>query len=252
MFFVHYQSSDHPLGLGEDAWLAGVEFAEGELSSARRSAPGPDVSGLVAAGAGSDERYSGRVYLRFHSPQFGKRLRATIDLDANLLTAEDVDDVYWRYDLGLERVRHRSSFGLYLHHRSNHHLGQSGEEFTGRNVFELGCESATWDDPGRRATRRGARLDYRIRLGYLINSDFTDSSRLNLRAGFRWAIPVRALGGVVPYLLWDAEEGEVDSRRTGIGVSLSPRLDLQLERREDDQLFASERSATLFTARYGF
>lgn len=252
LLFVHYQYSDNPLGLGEDAWLAGVEISEGIPAVGFDATSDPALSGLVGWGGGQDDRYAGQLYMRFESPQFGRRLRVLVDVDANALTAEDIDDIYWSYDIGLERVRRRSAVGVYLFHRSNHHLAQQGAEFTGRNVAEFGCETDSWHDAGRRTTRRGARFDYRLRVGWVINSDFDDDQRWSLRAGFRWSFPIRALGGVVPYLLWDLEEAEVDSKTAAIGVSLNRRLDIQLEHRDDDQLFSRDKTATLLMLRYGF
>jgi len=254
LLFAHYQISENPLGIGEDAWLVGLEYAEGlrgsdEVSSSRS---GGDLSGSIAWGAGSDERIAGQLFMRFLTPEFGRRMRFAVDVDANVLTSEDVDDLYWRYDVGLERVRRSTALGVYLYHRSNHRLSQTGSGFTSRNVIELGVETHTWTHAGRRPTRRGAKFDYRLRVGYLANSTFDEDPRWNLRAGVRWSLPIPHFGSTVPFVLYELEHGDIESSTLAFGVSPSRALDFQIEFRHDEQYFASDQRATLVTARYGF
>ncbi len=249
--FAQYQRSDNPLGLQQDSWLVGLELVEGAPTDfpATTDQGGADLSGSLGVGAGDDSRVAGLFELRFDSPQFGRRLRAIFDVDANLVTGPTDDELYWRYDIGIERVRRRTTVGAYLYHRSNHRLAQTGNGFTSINVVEVGYQTLDWNRPGHRGKRHY--FEYRVRLGYLINSDFGEDDDWNLRLGGRWGLPFRFAGGL-PYLEFELDRGDVNAERWAIGLSPARNLDIALEVREDGQWYGADQTATLLSARYGF
>jgi len=248
--FAHYQLSDNPLGIGEDAWLLGVEYREGAAST---SIPGgaPEISGEVAAGAG-EGRIAGIFRLQFVSPDIVQRVRAVLDVEGNILTARDTGELYYLYHLGLERPVRRYVAGAYLYHRSNHRLAEPGDGFTSLNVLEIGLETKGWRRTAQRvSTWTWGQLEARARAGYLINSSFGEERRWHLRGGVRWTVPWTA-GGTGPYVLLEGEFGDVERRSYGFGVVPLEGLAFQLEYREDDQYFGADQTAVLITTRYGF
>ncbi len=95
-------------------------------------------------------------------------------------------------------------------------------------------------------------VDGRMRIGYLIDSDFGLDHRWHVRGGLRWQIPVKFWGGRgAPFLLAEAETGDVNRRAVAAGVFVDA-FEIQVEHRTDDQYFGVDREATLLTAGYGF
>jgi hypothetical protein len=247
-FFVHWERSRNPLGLQGDYWLAGLTYEEG------RGAPGPDrgagaapeIDGSTAVGAGGG-RAAGQLLLRFLSPSFGPAARAVFLGDANVLTGEDVNELYYRYHVGLERPWSAAVAGAYFYHRSNHVLSEPNE-VTSVNVVELGIES-----PGRiggvRAPARRVGLDGWLRAGYLLDSSFGEDVRWHARGGARLVLASNGKR-FLPFLLAEIERGDADGSTFALGTSIAGRVEVQCELRQDDQYFGSDDDAVLLTARY--
>ena len=235
--FAHALRSRHPLGLRESGVLVGFEAAEdGVARGSARPSP-PDLRGTVAAGIGGDDRAAGRLRLAILSPPWAERFRAVLDVDAHVLTATDTGELFYLYDLGVERASGRWVVGAYFHHRSNHVLAEENPEgVTSRNVAEVGFETSGWTGPARERV-----LDTRVRLGGLIDSSFGESTRWNLRAGARIAGP--AWGRAVPWLALDLEEGDASARRAGAGLGFESGLEIRADYRREEQFFGSDDSA---------
>lgn len=255
--FVRYIDADNPLGIRGDAWLAGYEYVEGPTGY-RRSGAGSagEIDGWLAFGAGEDDRESAELYLRFLTPELADDVRIAFALDANVLTGPVTHELYYLYDLGLERTLRvrspdgeaRAVIGGYFYHRSNHQLERSGT-VTSTNVVEAGIETPNWQarhDPPR---GRLGLLDARLRVGYLLNSDFGEDHRWHARGGLRWRLPLS--GPVIPFVRAEAETGDVNRRTVAVGVFVNG-FELQVERRTDDQYFGHPRQATLGTVGYVF
>lgn len=243
--FAHGLRSRHPLGLRASGVLVGFEAAEAGLPRGASRPDLPDLRGTIAAGAGGEDRRSGRLRLAILSPGWASRWRALLDVDANVLTAVDTGELYYLYDVGVERAGTRWALGGYFHHRSNHVLAEENPiGVTSRNVVELGLESSGWTAP---ASAR--RFDARVRVGALIDSSFGESRRWNLRAGARLA--GRAWGRAVPWVSVDVEEGDASARRAAAGLGFEPGFELRADYRREEQFFGSDDSAfTLGVAAY--
>jgi len=249
--FAHYQWSRNPLGIGHSAVLAGIDYSEG--AGGRAVGLGaPEIDGIVAAGSGDDDRNSGELRLRMLSPAFATFWHAVFDIDAHVLTADDTDELYYLYFVGLERFVGRHLAGAYFYHRSNHQLSDPNDTVTSINVLEIGAETRGWHRAGRRGLDHGwGTLDGQLRAGYLIDSAFGEDERWHVRGGLRWTLPI---GGsrLNPFLLAEAEAGDVEREGYALGLSLSAGWDVQLEYRDDEQYFSVDKDALLFVARYGF
>jgi hypothetical protein len=246
-FFLHYQVSDNPLGIGESAVLLGLEYS----GQAGVDFVAPEIDGSLAAGGG-DGREAGQLRLRFISPSFARRYRGVFYMDANVLTAEDTGELYYLFDIGVERTLGRNLAGVYFFHRSNHQLAEPNDTVTSINVLEFGYETAAWRRTGRRPVRgRWGRIDGRVAAGILLTSDFGEERRWHLRGGLRWSLPL-APRSIAPFVLAEAEAGDVE--RQSVAVGLSPRhdLDLQVEYRHDEHYFGQDDTAVLLLARIGF
>ncbi|HEX6851474.1 MAG TPA: hypothetical protein VF139_08685 [Candidatus Polarisedimenticolaceae bacterium] len=243
--FVHGLRSRHPLGLRASGVLFGFEAAEAPIpGDAPRPSP-PDLRGTIAAGIGDDAHRSGRLRLAVLSPPWVERWRAILDVDANVLTAADTGELYYLYDLGVERAAGRWAAGAYFHHRSNHVLAEENPVgVTSHNVAEIGLETSGWTGPARART-----FDTRVRLGALIDSSFGDSRGWNVRAGARVAGP--AWGGAVPWFSFDLEEGDASARRAAAGLGLAGGFEIRADFVREEQFFGSDDSAfTLGVAAY--
>lgn len=247
-FFINRHVGRNPLGLEEDLWLLGFAYEEG-----LRGSPGqpeaPEIDGLVAAGGG-EGRVAGLFRLRFLSP--GLDGRGVFQVECNVLTDAVIDELYYLFHAGLERSWHDGVAGVYFYHRSNHQLAQPNPRITSINVVEAGLETEGWGRVGRRgANLSWGALDGRLRLGYLIDSSFGEQRRWHARGGLRFMLP---LGGArpAPYLLLEAEAGDVANELFAIGAALSERWEVQVERREDEQYYGPETTALLLMARLGF
>ena len=202
----------------------------------------------MAYGAG-DDRTSGQLELRLLSPPFASRTRFVVDIEGNVLTADTRDELYYLYHVGFERERGAGLVGAYFYHRSNHQL-QPNDLVTSINVLETGIETHGWRRPGRRQISDGwDHLDGRIRVGYVLDSEFGLDRRVNAFGGLRWTIVGR---GPMPFLSGLVEVGDVDRHALSLGISPSANLDLQLQYLDDEQLFSVDSSAVLLLARYGF
>jgi hypothetical protein len=250
-FFAHYQASRHPLGIGHSALLAGYEYS-GRAGSGGASRLPPEIGGLIAAGAGGEERQAARFRLGVRTPPLGAQLRIAFVVDANLLTAIDTNELYYFYHLGLERPFGRNVTGIYYYHRSNHQLDRPNAGITSINVIEAGIETDGWHDWGnRRPLESWGRLDGRARFGYLVDSSFGEERRWHVRGGLRWLMPVAA-GRIRPFIALEAEAGDVERRSYALGTALGAALSAQIEFRNDEQYFGRDQTALLLLVSYAF
>ncbi len=243
--FVHYQRSRNPLGLLDDAWLFGFSYEE--EPRAEDPAVPPDIDGLLAFGSGAG-RLSGELLLRFLSPPFLDGTRGVVLVDGNILTADDTGDLYYLYHVGIEHPTDGWLYGAWFYHRSNHQLAEPNRSVTSLNVIEAGIESAERYGAARRRGP-GITFDGWLRLGYLLDSSFGEDERAHARGGVRLALP---WGGarLVPYALAAGEAGDVLNAKLGLGTTVGRQLEIEVEFRSDDQLFARDSRVLLCTARY--
>jgi hypothetical protein len=251
---LEYQRSRNPLGIGHSALLLGFEYAEHRREPRRgdhdhwASDRRASIDGAITTGAGESQRALGGLRLRFLSPVFAWRTRGVIDVDANVLTAAETDDLFYLYHAGLERVVGRHAAGVYFYHRSNHQLGQAGQ-VTNMNVLEFGAETDGWGLPGWGGSEsRLGTIDARARVGALLDGSFGEERRWHVRGGVRWTASFRRPWE--PFVQIEAEAGEIARRRAAVGLANGP-TDLGIEYWRDDQLFSRDRRAVLVVARYG-
>jgi hypothetical protein len=249
-FFLHYRSGENPLGAQAPLWLLGFAYEEGR--DAPPSGPGaPEIDGRVALGGG-EGRTAGQLRLRFLSPGVGAGVRASIVIDANILSAAETSDLYYFWVAGMEREHRSSIYGAYVYHRSNHQLAEFNPIVTSINVLEAGYQTLNWQRPARATPRRSwGLLDGGARAGYLLDSTFGEERRWHFRGGLRWSLPV-PLRSPIPYLLAEIETGDVDRRLYAVGLNVARILELELEYRSDDQYFAQDKRAVILGARYWF
>ncbi len=244
--FAHYLESENPLGLGSSGWLLGLDFSEGGAGRRPRFTP-PDVSGTIGTGTGSEERLAGIFGLRMLSPALSRRgVYLAGEFEGNVLAGADIGEIYWLYHVGVEQRRGSRTFGAWFYHRSNHKLGEANDRITFTNVIEVGVDSMTWG----RAGRHGVPFALRLHAGYLVSSTFGENRRWHLHGGFRWA-PVRRRS-LEPFVLAEAEAGDVERYLAAIGIAVAENVDLRVEYRDDQQYFAAEQTATLLVVRAGF
>lgn len=248
--FVKWLHGGNPLGLATDGVLAGFDFAEGSHAEGARVTP-PEISGSSSAGVGSGSRGLARIDIRVASPPFLRGTYAEIAVDGNVLTASDVNDLVYLYDVGVAHPFASWRAGGWFHHRSNHVLDGVNPTVTSINVLEGGVESSGWDRalPGGPSGGWGA-LDAQLRAGWLINSAFGEDADWHARAGVRWASPV--LGAVRLYVTARLERGDVGGSAYAAGVMWPRGWDLRLEVLHDEQLYAADRRTGLavVTLRY--
>jgi hypothetical protein len=226
--------SGTPLGLGEDGWLLGLEIGEALRGEVDDLAAGPQIWGETAWGLGEDSAL-GRFQLGVSSPAFTDGgWMAVLFVDANVLTADETNDIYYFYHLGIERpIRDRYRTGFWLYHRSNHRLATPGDTITSLNTLETGIESPGW----QRAGVPDRRLTYRARLGLVINSSFGDKYDPVVRGGAMWRF---LEAGRSPFVRLEGEAGSVDRITAAAGMSFRRRWELRLEYRRDDQWFRED------------
>jgi hypothetical protein len=248
--FAHYQWSDNPLGIGTDALLFGIDYAEGAAERPVKQGA-PELGGILSAGLGDGGRRYAQMELRFVTPGFARDWYAVFDIEANVLTADDTGDLFYLYFVGFERFLGNFLTGAYFYHRSNHQLAEQNDRVTSLNVLEGGIETREWWRAGPREIRHAwGTLDGRVRVGYLIDSAFGEDHRWHLRGGVRWTLP---LGGRThPFVLIKGEFGDIERETYALGVSTPKAWDFQIEYREDEQYFSEDRTALLAVARYLF
>ncbi len=249
--FARYGRNRHPFGLGHDGWVAGFEYVEAAATPTRTPLAAPEIDGEIAAGV-ADERGLLALALRFQSPALFAKARALFEIDAQLLHAANVNDLYYRYDVGFVRTAGRNLLGLLFNHRSNHVVRQTGFQVTSVDAVELGIETENWHRPGKRgATLSAVAIDARARIGLLVDSDFGKNDALRARIGSRVAFPLGA-ALPAPFLRAELEEGDVSARHYAIGASIGAQLDIEIGRHSDEQWFSRDRRFWLFVARRGF
>ena len=244
--FLRWQRARNPLGVSADGLLLGFDFAEGSYSEGPRPVP-PEISGSCFAGTGEERRGVARLDLHVASPPFLSGTYAEIEVAGNILTADDLNDLYYTYDVGVAHPLSSWRAGAWFHHRSNHVAGGLNETVTSINVFEGGVDSAGWDraEPSGLTGRAGS-LDARLRAGWLIDSAFPGDARWHARGGARWAFP--ALRRVRFYLSADFERGRVAASRYAAGALLPRGWDLRIEVLHDEQLFSADPRARVVLA----
>jgi hypothetical protein len=244
--FVRWLHGGNPLGLGADGVLAGFDVAEGVRSEGVRPTP-PEIGGLCAAGAGERGRGLLRVDLRVASPPFLRGTYVEIEVDGNMLTSGDRNDLFYLYDVGVAHPFASWRGGVWFHHRSNHVVNDVNDAVTSINVLEAGVESAGWNraEPGVALGRAGA-LDAQVRAGWLIDSAFGEDTGWHARGAVRWASP--ALGSARIYVSFGLERGDVAGSDYAFGALLSRGWDVRLEVLHDEQLFSVAGRARLAVA----
>jgi hypothetical protein len=244
--FVRWLHGGNPLGLQTDGVLAGFDVAEGVRPEGPRPTP-PEIAGLCAAGGGDDGRGLARVALRAASPPFFRGTTFEIEVDGNVLTSDDANDLFYLYDVGVAQPFAAWRAGVWFHHRSNHLANELNLTVTSINVLEAGVESAGWNraEPGVALGRAGA-LDAQVRAGWLIDSTFGEDVSWHARGALRWASP--ELGSARIYVSVGLERGDVAGSTYALGTLLPRGWDLKLEILHDEQLFSVDRRARLAVA----
>jgi hypothetical protein len=244
--FVSWLHGGNPLGLSTDGLLAGFDFAQGLHADGGRVTP-PEISGLAAAGAGSGGRGVARLDLRVATPPFLGGTVAEVEVDGNVLTASDVNDLFYLYDVGVAHPFAGWRAGGWFHHRSNHALDSDNPEVTSLNALEGGVESAGWNraEPSQPLGRFGD-LDAQLRAGWLIDSAFGEDTAWHARGGARWASPL--LGAARIYLFAQLERGDVSASAYAAGLLLPRGWDVKVEFRHDEQLYSAKQRARVAVA----
>jgi len=244
--FARWLHGGNPLGLGTDGVLAGFDFSQGLHADGTRVTP-PEFNGACAAGAGDGGRQLARLDLRVKTPALPEGTYAEVDVDASVLSASDLNDLFYQYDVGVAQPIGAWRAGLWFHHRSNHVVNGANPEVTSINVLEGGVESAGWDraEPEGLEGRWGA-LDARLRAGWLIDSAFGEDTAWHARGGARWASP--RLGATRLYAMAELERGDVAGSAYAVGALLPHGWDLRVAVTHDEQLFSADRRARLAIA----
>lgn len=238
--------SDTALGLGEDGWLIGLEVGETLRGEIDDLAAGPQIWGETAWGIGDDSAL-GRLQLGVRSPAFTDGgWMAVLFVDANVLTADETNDLYYFYHLGVEKqVHERYRMGAWLYHRSNHRLAHPGDTITSLNTIETGIESQSW----QRAGIPDRQFTFRARLGLIVNSSFGDRYDPVARGGAMWRFLET---GRAPFVRLEGELGTVDRVTAAAGISFDRRWELRIEYRRDDQWFREDPDVWALVAGTGF
>jgi hypothetical protein len=250
--FAAYLRHDTPLGLGLEGAQVGLRFEDrepGRLEGGGARLDG-DVSGRIGIGLGDAQR-AGRMQIVAESPRWRERWRVAADVDGQTLSGADPGDLFYRYTVGAERFLEgqRHLVGAYFYHRSGHRLGEPGDTVTSWNVVELGYET---DDYRRGAGTASSwvGLDWRVRVGYLLDSSFGEDVRWHARGGARFTVPVAWTA--VPFVESEIEEGDVRAAHAAAGFAFPSGLELAVSWLEDEQLFGPDSSALLGTATLRF
>jgi hypothetical protein len=241
--FVRWLHAGNPLGISSSGILAGFDFAQGLHAEGARATP-PELFGFAAAGLGEGGRALARIDISVVTPPFFGGTVASVEVDANVLTADDRNDLFYLYDVGIAHPFADWRTGVWFHHRSNHVIGSANPEITSINVLEAGVESNGWNraEPSGFVGRAGA-FDARVRVGWLIDSAFGEDTGWHARAGARWSFPER--GPSRGYVLAELERGDVAESVYAAGAMLPRGWDVRVEVRHDEQLFSVDRRAHL-------
>jgi hypothetical protein len=246
--YLHYLRSRNPLGVGVDSGLVGFSITQLPGGEGSRLKP-PNVSGNVAVGTGGG-RTAGRLALLFSSPQFGGGW-ISVDVDANVLTGEDADNLFYFYHIGYERPVATFLVGAYFYHRSNHQLDDN-PTVTSINVIDVGMETAGWSKLAIETETGGwGRLDGMVRLGGFLTSSFGETRSWHALGAMRWVGPWR-WGPFRPLIGIEIEDGDVGRQVYSIGVEGVLGLGLDVQYVQDDQWFGIDDTAVLLMGRRRF
>lgn len=255
--FVHWARLHNPAGPGFDGIVAGLHLARTGGRAAFMPASlyheptdivpaydDPGVHGHVEMGRGWGRR-AARFRTFFSSPPLLGSARLLIDVDANVLDGPDPTELYYLVSGGLHVPCATWSCGVILFHRSNHRLGDAGDRVTSNNVLQLGIETRGWGRPLELTGEdMGERFEARLRVGYVLQTDFREDRRWNVQAGIRWDVP-NTKPALIPFLLAELQAGDAKVYSLGAGVRTGEGLELRLERRRDDQLFGDHYASLL-------
>ncbi|MCP3982385.1 MAG: hypothetical protein GY716_24040 [bacterium] len=251
MIFLQYQRSRNPLGIGHSAVLLGYAYEQGRYEGAGRLRP-PDVEGQFAVGGGDDDRFAATFHLLFDWPRFHREYRVSLELDGNVLTAPDTNELYYLWNLAIERPVDDYVLGVYYYHRSNHQLNSEDDGITSLNVLDFGVRTEGWHRVGYGTPpARWGELDSRVHAGVLLTSSFGEDRRWHLRAGVRWTAPLPN-ARIQPYLSAELEAGDVERYVWAVGAATGRAWDVRVEVRDDEQYFSTDSDAVLGLVRYGF
>jgi hypothetical protein len=236
--FVRWFDGGNPLGISATGLMAGFDFVQGLHPEGKRVVP-PEIAGFAAAGVGDDGRSIVRLDVRVATPPFLHGTRASIEVDGNVLTSDDRNDLFYLYDVGVAHPFGSWIGGVWFHHRSNHVVNDVNPTVTSINVLEGGIESEGWNraEPGVELGKLGA-IDARLRAGWLIDSSFGEDVGWHARGGVRFSSP--PLGPTRITVTAALERGDVASSCYGAGVLLPRNWDLELQFRHDEHVVQLE------------
>ncbi len=246
--YAHYMRSRNPLGVGFDSALVGLDITQLPTGEGSRISP-PDISGVVALGGGGG-RAAARLALFFALPVFWGGW-FEIDVDTNVLTGEDVDNLYYLYNIGYERPVASFIGGVYFYHRSNHVI-DADARVRSINVIDVGIETEGFSKLAVDTPTGGwGRLDGGVRLGGFLSSSFGDTPDWHALGLMRWVAPWR-WGPLRPLVAIELAGGGVERRSVAVGVEGALGLGLDLQYVQDDQWFGADDTAVLLTGRRRF
>jgi hypothetical protein len=249
--YARWLSGGSPLGFETDGLLLGFDFAQGPKGPGARAVP-PEIVGFVAAGGGDGGRGLARLDIRVQSPPFLRGTYAEIEVNGNVLTASDQNDLFYLYDLGIvQPVASEWRVGAWFFHRSNHVLDAANPTVTSINVLQAGIESAGWNrpEPSVLLGRAGA-LDLLARAGWVADSTLGSDADWQVTGGLRYASPPWGL--VRFYATVEAERGNAEGSTYAIGVLLPRGFDVRIASCHDEELFSSDQRALLGIATLRF
>lgn len=247
--FVHGLRGRNPFGLRVDGAIVGLDIVS---SGGRRGGPGGswwsafEAGGAIATGAGERDG-AARLVLWFDTPDLIGGWHATVTMDPNVVTGDDVDELYWLYHVGVQRRWGPLLVGGWFYHRSNHTWTDANPvDVTSLNVVEVGGDSEGWDRVGGAPALSGrwGTLDLRLRFGALLDSSFGEDRRWHARVGARWSAPF-AVAGTRPFVEAEREDGDVARSAAAIGAAHASGIGARVEWRRDEQWFGADDDAVL-------
>jgi hypothetical protein len=219
-FSLHalYFRGRHPLGLEETGVLAGIRIED--LHPRAGFDSGASFEGALAAGGGNDRVRARQLLLLstgvFSAARPGVRFRMLAD---NVLLDAESPDLYYVLEGGFEAAEGAWRPGVHIHHRSGHLLGADNRRRLSLNLLELGVRSPEWAGglPRWRASGAAGTLDYEVRAGRVLTSEFGDHQHWSARGGATWTPPGR-FRRLAPFLSLCGQAGEARGWSAGAGA----------------------------------